>query len=81
MGTAPDGGTYVYDGFTTRELTSEPGPEIQKITQDWYAEAVIYAMQIASNLLCNPIGVGDGEEKIFSRLIDINVDGRAWAVV
>ena len=84
---APDGEIYEYDTdtYTTRTNTGLVDPEVQKITQDYYVDSVIYAMNIGPNLLCNPFAVssatsGSPVAEVRSRLIDINVDARAWAV-
>ena len=66
-GNTVNGVAYTYSGNATREAD---GSETQKITQDYYAGALIYTMK--TNIT---VEVTTG---VFVQLIDTNFDSRAW---
>jgi len=69
VGSLINGISYVYSDNATRVAD---GVETQKITQDYYPGAVIYAIQMDVSILI------DTNPDLFATFIDANVDARAW---
>ena len=69
-GLSVNGVSYSY---STNSYRTAGGEEEQEITQEYYADCVIYAMDIDVS-----VDVGGG---IYCAAVDVNVDGRAWCKV
>jgi hypothetical protein len=68
-GQTVNGVSYAYASHWSR---TADGEESQLITQDYFAGAVIYVMNMNISI--------EVETGIFTRMIDVNADARAWAV-
>lgn len=65
------GVAYTYSSDDERTATPSTGaPEVQTITPEYFAGAVVYAMDMEVSV--------EVETDVFSALIDANLDGRKW---
>lgn len=72
-GQTVNGVSYAYSDASNRTATAGDEEEDQQITQDYYTGAVIYVMDSDAS-----VEVVAG---VFARVIDVNVDARAWLKV